>query len=116
MSASIWEPGTEITVETNSIVDETTNIAADGQTVVNIATFTYTPGAGLLKVYVNGVRQIPVTDYEETSSSSITFTSGLDAGDRVYLEANISVDVTVVAEAVTLVENIKVDGNNLYIW
>lgn len=40
----------------------------------------YTPGSNALQVFVNGLL---VTDYTETSSTSVTFTSPLSSGDEV---------------------------------
>jgi hypothetical protein len=57
--------------------------ATAAQTVFTLTSFTYTPGANQLQVFVNGVYQNP-TNYTETSSSSITmlFTT-LQSGDVV---------------------------------
>ena len=58
--------------------------AADGQTVFTLATVTYAAGsAGALSVFVNGLRVKKGVDYSETSSSVVTFTNGLVAGDDV---------------------------------
>lgn len=55
-------------------------IATQGQTVFSLSGV-YEPGINAIDVYVNGVNQ--TGQYSETSSSSITFITGLDAGDRV---------------------------------
>jgi hypothetical protein len=55
--------------------------ATAGQTVFTLP-WTYIPGSNDLSAYVNGVRQAG-TAYTETSVSSITFVSGLNAGDEV---------------------------------
>jgi hypothetical protein len=57
--------------------------STDSQTVFNLSTFTYDVGDNELEVFVNGVYQIIGDSYEETDSDTITFNSGLNAGDRV---------------------------------
>jgi hypothetical protein len=57
--------------------------AASGQTVFNISTFTYVPGLNGLFVYVNGSKQVVNLNYTESSTSSITFSTGLNVGDVV---------------------------------
>ena len=59
-----------------------TATATSGQTLFNLA-HSYTVGSNTLQVSVNGAVQISVVDYNETSSSSVTFTSGLNTGDVV---------------------------------
>jgi hypothetical protein len=56
--------------------------ATAGQTVFNLSA-SYSPGANALVVYVNGLLLETPGDYAETSSTSITFASGLAAGDQV---------------------------------
>lgn len=60
-------------------------VATAGQTVFNLTTGTYTPGNTLLDVFVNGIKQ-PNDAYTETDSDTITFKSGLEAGDMVLLQ------------------------------
>jgi hypothetical protein len=67
---------------------ETRKTATDGQTVFNLADITYTPGANSIMVYVNGVAQVAGIDYQETDSTTITFFSGLNAGDAVDVYVN----------------------------
>ncbi len=59
--------------------------ATAGQTLFTISTFTYDIGSNKLLTYVNGILQSTPENYSETSTSSITFSAGLDAGDRVVL-------------------------------
>lgn len=59
-------------------------VATTGQTVFDLS-FTYTPGADELLVFVNGVLQVVTTDYTETDSDTITFTSGLPVGTKVRI-------------------------------
>ena len=80
MAINVWKvsSGTEVT----SITEE--QIATAAQTVFTLVDFTYVIGANLM-VFINGVKQIKgaANAYEETSTSVITFTEGLDAGDIV---------------------------------
>lgn len=62
-----------------------TIVATEGQTVFNITLFQYVVGSGSLFVYINGILQEVGISYNETSSTSITFTEGLTAGQRVIL-------------------------------
>lgn len=57
--------------------------ATAGQTLFTLTSFTYTIGDNKLLVYVNGILQTTPEGYAETSTSSITFVSGLQAGDFV---------------------------------
>lgn len=61
-----------------------TATATASQTVVSSITPAYVMGLNMIDVFVNGVCQHP-SAYSETTSSSITFTSGLDAGDEVLV-------------------------------
>lgn len=55
--------------------------ATAGQTLFNLSG-TYVVGGDVLQVFVNGLLLIKTLDYTETSSSSVTFTSGLSLGDE----------------------------------
>jgi anti-anti-sigma regulatory factor len=55
--------------------------ATAGQTVFNLSS-TYVVGSDVLQVFVNGLQLVKTSDYTETSSSSVTFTSGLSLGDE----------------------------------
>ncbi len=57
--------------------------ATQGQTIFTLTTITYTPGVNTLNVYVNGSKQIAGTNYIETNSTTVTFSSGLNVGDIV---------------------------------
>ena len=59
-----------------------TQTATAAQTVFTLTTFMYVVDANLA-VYINGVKQIRGSAYTETSTSVVTFASGLDAGDEV---------------------------------
>jgi hypothetical protein len=56
--------------------------ATQGQTFVTVP-FTYLVGQNSLRVFVNGSKQIVTTNYTESTTTSITFLSGLNAGDLV---------------------------------
>jgi hypothetical protein len=56
--------------------------ATQGQTIVTVP-FAYTVGVNNVKVYVNGNKQVVNLNYTETTTSSITFLSGLNVGDIV---------------------------------
>jgi hypothetical protein len=56
--------------------------ATAGQTVFNI-NFTYAAGTNSLFVFVNGSKQIVTLNYTESSSTSVTFLTGLNVGDVV---------------------------------
>ena len=69
-------------------IDTTRTIytATSGQTVFT-GTGTYVPGAGQLRVYINGIRQYS-TAYTETSSTSFTLSTGVTAGAIVLAEVD----------------------------
>lgn len=56
--------------------------ATAGQTVFNL-NFTYAGNTNSLFVFVNGSKQIVTLNYTESSSTSITFLTGLNLGDVV---------------------------------
>ena len=60
---------------------ESTATATQGQTV--FTGLTYATGTNSLKVFVNGSKQIVTLNYTETNSTTITFLTGLNAGDVV---------------------------------
>lgn len=60
--------------------------ATAGQTVFTLATMAYQPGTNSLSVFVDGVNQYgpgAIYAYTETSSTSVTFASGLHVGASV---------------------------------
>lgn len=78
-------PGTSaitFTRQSSNYTVRSSAVASAGQTVFNLSA-PYQSGGGGLAVYVNGLRQRVTDDYTETSSTSITFTYGLVAGDEV---------------------------------
>ena len=56
--------------------------ATAGQTLFTLSG-SYDPGTNDLQVFVNGLLLQRTADYAETSSTSLTFVSGLSAGDEV---------------------------------
>jgi hypothetical protein len=61
------------------------NAIVSNTTVIGLAGISYTPGAGQLRVYVNGVRQFPAA-YTETSNVSYTLSANVVSGDTVFTE------------------------------
>lgn len=63
--------------------EEETQAATQGQTVFTLTTIQYLPATNNLLVFVNGSKQVPVTNFIETSSTVVTFVDGLNVGDVV---------------------------------
>lgn len=63
--------------------EEETQAATQGQTVFTLTTLSYQPATNNLLVLVNGSKQISGTNYQETSSTVVTFVDGLNVGDVV---------------------------------
>ena len=62
---------------------EETQTATQGQTVFTLATIQYQPATNNLLVFVNGSKQVIITNFTETSSTVVTFVDGLNVGDIV---------------------------------
>lgn len=62
--------------------------AIAGQTVFDLTRVDFEVGVNAIGVYVDGQRMIPAVDYTETSTSQITFASGLLAGQQVLFESS----------------------------
>ena len=62
---------------------EETQTATQGQTLFTLSTIDYTPNTNNLAVFVNGSKQVSGVNFTETSLNTVTFTSGLNAGDVV---------------------------------
>lgn len=62
--------------------------ATASQTVFNLTTMTYKPGANNLAVFVNGVRKFAPNHYTENDADTITFVAGLTVGDLVVFITN----------------------------
>lgn len=71
-----WRP----TFLTGNAVRQLTT-ATGGQTAVTVPT--YLVGANTIQVYLNGLKVMVGADYTETDQNTITFLSGLTAGDEV---------------------------------
>ena len=67
--------------------------ATEGQALFTLVSSTYVIGNNQLLPFVNGVFQVVGINYNETSTSSITFTEGLNAGDFVAILNNIPTTV-----------------------
>jgi hypothetical protein len=67
----------------NYTIDTEVITATASQTVFNLSTVNYAPNTNTLAVYVDGVNQYLTTNYLETSSTQVTFTSGRTAGQKV---------------------------------
>ena len=87
-------------VSTNTV----TYVATSGQTI--FTTPTYIQGANQVSVFINGVRQYP-TDFNETSTTSITLTTAATLNDNVLIQIN-----GYNSSAIPLVSTTIVDDNN----
>jgi len=54
-------------------------VTAAGQTVFTVP-FTYTVGANVLNVYIQGIKQLLTSSYVETNSTTVTFTEAVPVG------------------------------------
>ena len=73
----------------NFISQEEVQTATQGQTVFTLSTITYVPGINSLVVFVNGSKQVTGTNYTETAGNTVTFVTGLNAGDVVDFYASL---------------------------
>ena len=90
------ETGSGGTVGTQITTSRTYYTATTGQTVYT--GLTYTPGAGQLRVYINGVRQFD-SAYTESNSSAFTLGAGVSSGTVVLAEVDAYTDYNVYANA-----------------
>jgi|GEM_PF-5511362 len=86
-----------------------TQTAGAGQTAFTL-TNPYQVGLGALSVFVNGVRMEPVYDYAETNTTTVTFTSGLVAGDRVLFIIGMEVTTGTPGRGITSVNRTSGTG------
>jgi len=95
-----WGPQTGNVTTAGTRVDSQRIIvtATANQTVFTVPT--YIPGSNQLRVYIDGVRQFD-SEYTETSSTSFTFNSGVDAGAEVMIEVDGYIEYTLAASEVT---------------
>lgn len=112
--AKAWKPSLDNL--TRGIVEEST--ATDGQTVINL-TNSYTVGGNQITVEIDGVPQDD-TSYTETSTTSITLSEALVAGQRVVVtigkvdpnaDARFSSLTTQLADLTTNVKSWKTTAN-----
>lgn len=99
--------------------------ATQGQTIFNLAN-SYTPGQNELQVYINGAYQNTPENYTESSSTQITFTSGLDAGDFVNISnlKNLNTPIQIEKQSATQGQTVfnlvsisyEVGSNKLLVW
>lgn len=82
---SIWQPGSPVIamVKADNTVKHEVFTSTLGQIVFNLTAFNYTPSSDSLQIYINGVAQTPGVDFTETSSSSFTVDTALEAGETV---------------------------------
>lgn len=72
----------------------------------------YTIGAGQLRVYVNGVRLLPES-YTETSTTTFTLASGVPVGTKVMAEIDAFISYDIIANAVTFSPTGNVSSTNV---
>lgn len=68
---------------TGGAVDQENQTATSNQTVFTLTTMTYVPGSNTLSVFIDGINQQLGTAFTETSSTVVTFSSGLHVGAKV---------------------------------
>jgi hypothetical protein len=91
--------------------EEETQTATQGQTVFTLTTIQYQPATNNLLVFVNGSKQIVVTNYTETSSTVVTFVDGLNVGDIVNFCTATSINTfTFVAPNATTTQKNAITG------
>lgn len=89
----------------NFVSQEEVQTATQGQTIFTLTTITYTPGINSLVVFVNGSKQLVNINYIETSSSVVTFASGLNVGDVVDFYASLPASTQNLSNAVSVAYN-----------
>ena len=94
------ETGAGLIVGTRINTSRTFFNATEGQTLFE-GIGEYTPGAGQLRVYLDGVRQFD-SEYTETSSTSFTLDVGVPSGTIVLAEVDGFVSYPVTANAVSV--------------
>lgn len=72
---------------------------------------TYLPGSGQLRVYLDGVRQMPST-YTETNASSITFSDQISVGVEILFEVDGYANTTYFANNTAYTPNTLYTGAN----
>ena len=72
-----------------------TQTATQGQTLFTLTSIQYQPGVNNLSVFVNGSKQVSGTNFQETSSTTVTFVDGLNVGDIVEFSTAEAISTTV---------------------
>ena len=72
----------------------------------------YVPGAGQLRIFIDGVRQFP-SEYVETSSTSFTLNVGLPAGVKVFAEIDAYTGVAIPASSITFSPVGSIEATNV---
>lgn len=75
--------------------------ATASQTVFNLTSASYLPGSNNLSVFVNGLKAISGVDFTETDSDTVTFASGLTAGDELEFVCGRTLNDAVGSESVS---------------
>ena len=94
------ESGASSAIGTTISTSRTYKTATAGQTVFT-GLSTYTPGAGQLRIYINGVRQFD-SAYTETNSSAVTLSAGVTSGTVLLAEVDGYTDFTSYASDVVV--------------
>ena len=89
----------------NFVSQEEVQTATQGQVVFTLATITYTPGINSLVVFVNGSKQLNGTNYTETAGNTVTFVTGLNAGDVVDFYVSLPATAQNMSNALTVAYN-----------
>lgn len=97
---------------TNASKLSETYTATAGQMVVNLDT-SYTLGNDSIKVYKNSVLQTKGADYNESGNKSITFTSGLAAGDQIKVTYDEVLQITWLPEGTHNLTFVPVDSGGV---
>jgi phage-related tail fiber protein len=93
--AGAWAP-----VTGGGILEQYTATATASQTVVNLP-WSYSTGANQILVWIEGVKQVTSVDFTETSSTSITFGTGLALGDRIEVIKHVKSNVVTLPDVGT---------------
>lgn len=73
----------DVTISATGVSDQENQTATSGQTVFILTTMTYVPGSNMLSVFIDGVNQQLGVAFNETNSTTVTFTAGLHVGAKV---------------------------------
>ena len=109
-----WAPAPGSGVQTGSRINSArlSYTATAGQTV--FTTPTYVVGASQLRVYVNGVRQdLNNSDYTETSTTSVTLSTGLNVNDHVLIEVDGYINYQITAQSTSFLATGNISANNV---